>query len=318
MKKNGPKIVVLGLAGRSVFMSVDHFHGPGETLKAGGLYTEPGGKGCNQAVAAARLGAQVSFISCMGRDDAARQCVQFLSDEGITPVTEYTDRENSPYACILTDSGGENRVTVYRGAADCLSPAFVRSREALIGGADMLMLNNECPAEAVLTALGLAEKHGVPALLNPAPAEPMDAELLRRFAVITPNRIEAAQLLGIPEDSGPAELLEGFRRLGIRRAAVTLGGDGAAVLDGDRMYLLPAAKGSAVDTTGAGDCFNGALAVKLAAGVDLAAAVEYAVNAASLSVRKRYVMPALPYRAELDKAYARIDIRPLLNDGSIG
>lgn len=123
MTETKPVITVLGLCGDSVFMHVDHFHRSGETLHADSLYSEPGGKGCNQAVAAHRLGAEVNFVSCMGRDSIEKTCSAFLTREGLRLFTEHTDKSASSYACILTDSQGENRVTVYRGSASICPPA---------------------------------------------------------------------------------------------------------------------------------------------------------------------------------------------------
>ena len=121
MTETKPVITVLGLCGDSVFMHVDHFHRSGETLHADSLYSEPGGKGCNQAVAAHRLGAEVNFVSCMGRDSIEKTCSAFLTREGLRLFTEHTNKSASSYACILTDSQGENRVTVHRGSAEHLS-----------------------------------------------------------------------------------------------------------------------------------------------------------------------------------------------------
>lgn len=280
MKK--PVITVLGLCGRSVFMQVDHFHAPGETVHADGIHIEPGGKGYNQAVAAARLSAEVNFITCCGNDDDAAACRSFLEAEGITPCFEYTDKAATAFAAILTDRSGDNRVTVCRGAADYLTADFVRSCESVIAGSDILLLNLEYPQAANEAALELAEKHGVKAVLNPAPAVLCGEEFLRRFWCITPNESEA-QILGFET----------------QREIITLGADGVLIRDGGRTMRLPACKAQAADTTGAGDCFNGAFAVAVAEGKPLAEAAEFAQKAAALSVSKHYVMPSLPYRNEI-------------------
>ena len=292
-------VAVLGLMGNSVFMSVPHFHSAGETVSAESIYTEPGGKGCNQAVAAARLGAEVSFISCMGEDATAKECIAFMDKEGIACFTEYTALASSPLACILTDSGGENRVTVYRGSADHLTESFVRSCEDAISKADILLLNNECPLSANTAALELAEKHGVKAILNPAPYMPLPQSYLRRFYLITPNLHEARMLAGTNANASPQTAVERLRELGVRRGAITLGGDGAIAWDGDELYSCEAELVIAKDTTGAGDCFSGALAVSLAANADIRAAVRFAVRCAGLSVTRSHVMTALPYLKEL-------------------
>ena len=131
-RKIAMKISVLGLCGNSVFLNVDHFHMPGETVHARGLYAEPGGKGYNQAVAAARLGAEVSFLGCIGDDPDGRACMDFLRKEGIVPVPQIQKGVPSAYACILTDQEGENRVTVFSGAAQMLTAEFVYENEQLL------------------------------------------------------------------------------------------------------------------------------------------------------------------------------------------
>lgn len=306
MKGKIPRVAVLGLCGMSVFLSVDHFHAPGETLRADALRSEPGGKGFNQAVAARRLGAGVSFLTFTGDDGAAAECLGFLRREGINVFAGVTREEPTAYACILTDSAGDNRVTVYRGAAERLSAGFVAENAAEIENSDVLLLNHEYPAEATLRALEIAEASGVKAVLNPAPAGRAAPELLRRFYLITPNRQEAGALLGLPGETDAGALLRGFARMGLSRAVITLGGDGAAVLDDGRMLMFPALRCSAADTTGAGDCMSAALAVKLADGAALADAVEYAMNAAAISVTGCGVMTALPTAERVSALFRRI------------
>ncbi len=303
-----PVITVLGLCGDSVFMHVDHFHRSGETLHADSLYSEPGGKGCNQAVAAHRLGAKVNFVSCMGRDSIEKTCSAFLAQEGLRLFTEYTDKSASSYACILTDSQGENRVTVHRGSAEHLSAGFIRGLEAEIAASDILLLNNETPFEANLGALEIAERHGVPAILNPAPYVELPPDYLRRFRLITPNRHEAAAILAVSPDAPPEELLSGLRDFGIAKCVITLGSDGSAAMDGDSIIFCPPRPVKAADTTGAGDCFSAALAVRIALGDGLDTAMEYAANASAYSVQRKYVMPSLPNKEELDSFFTPLAI----------
>lgn len=293
------KITVLGLMGNSVFLRVPHFHRAGETLSASSLYREPGGKGCNQAVAAARLGAQVSFLSCMGEDSIAKDCLAFMNGEGIACYTEYAKNTASPYACILTDSTGENQVTVHSGSARQLSPAFVESCEEVIAASDILLLNNECPLEANKAALDIALRHGVTPVLNPAPYLPLPRKDLAKFSIVTPNRHEAAMLCGLPADSSAETLLQGLLALGIRCPVITLGGEGAMVWNGEKAVLCPSRRVMVQDTTGAGDCFNGALCCGIAEGLSIEDAAAFAVRAAAFSVTKKFVMPSLPHRKEL-------------------
>lgn len=296
MSKN---IAVLGLCGNSVFMTVDHFHAPGETLTALGRYCEPGGKGYNQAVAAARLGARVSYLGAIGADSDGKWCMEFLEAEGITPVPQIIPHLPSAYACILTDKAGENRVTVYRGAAGYLSPEFIRQQEAVIGSVDILLLNNEYPQECNEAAMAIAQKHGVKVIYNPAPARPVTAEFLAGCYLITPNLSETEILLGNAL-SDPARLADAFHKKGIHRAVVTLGKEGSLLIDGECTCLFPARSVTAVDTTGAGDTFTAALCVGILEGQTLMEAVELATNASALSVSKQYVMPGLPTREALE------------------
>lgn len=296
-----PIIGAVGLGGESVFLPVDHFHAPGETLQAESLYIEPGGKAYNQAVAASRLGAKVLFFGAMGSDKGGQFCRDYLTEEGITPVLEILPDANTAYACILTDRQGENRVTVSRGASDLMSADFIRRQEEAIGGCSCMLLGLECPLEATLAALEICKKHGVFTILNPAPAIALESELLRSFGLITPNLQEATVLLGLKEQPTPRELVRLLRKEGFSRAVVTLGSQGSLLLDGEEALLFPALKVKAVDTTGAGDTFNAALAVSLCTGHSLREAVAYATNASAYSVSRPHVMQALPTAAQLEQ-----------------
>jgi len=298
MKK--AKITIIGLLGNSVFVRVPHFHSVGETLSADSLYMEPGGKGSNQAVAAARLGAEVVFISSMGRDSIARECLEFMENEGIRCLTQFNDTLSSPYACILTDSKGENQVTVHRGSADNLSAEFIKECEADIADSDILLLNNESPLEANIAALDIAGRHGVKAVLNPAPYAPLPSDYLRRFYLITPNRHEAQMLVGASEGADCREIVKKLAEAGIQRCAITLGGSGSVLWNGTRLIEHDAIRVEVADTTGAGDCFNGAICCAVAEGMSEVDALDMAVRASALSVSKSFVMPALPYRNEIN------------------
>jgi len=293
------KIGVLGLCGNSVFLNVDHFHVPGETVHAKGLYAEPGGKGYNQAVAAARLGAEVVFLGCIGDDADGRMCMEFLEKEGITPVPQISKEVPSAYACILTDRDGEHRVTVFRGAAKLLSPEFVRANEAVLAGCDVLLLNNEYPQVCNEAALDIAKRNGVRVVYNPAPAREVSRSFLTDCDIITPNLSETAVLIG-EQVTDLSVLVEKLRKQGIQNAVVTLGGDGAAVVTREEAVHIPACRTQAVDTTGAGDTFTAALSVALLEEKSLTASAVWAANAAAISVSRQYVMPGLPTRDQLD------------------
>jgi len=284
---------------------VDHFHVPGETVHARGLYAEPGGKGYNQAVAAARLGAEVTFLGCIGDDADGRGCMEFLQKEGITPIPQIHRTIPSAYACILTDKEGENRVTVFSGAAQHLTAEFVYAQESVIAGSDLLLLNNEYPQACNEAALALAQKHGVKVVYNPAPAREVTPAFLAGCDLITPNLSETAVLIG-ETVSDLAELAESFRQRGISNAVVTLGGDGAAIFANGEALQIPACKTKAVDTTGAGDTFTAALSVALLEGKSLTEGAIWAANAAAISVSRQYVMPGLPTRTMLEAAFTEL------------
>lgn len=300
------KIGFVGLCGSSVFMGVDHFHLPGETLHAKTMFTEPGGKGYNQAVAAQRLGAESVFIGCIGNDESGRFCEDFLVKEKIKPLMQRTDRAETACAFILTDERGENQVTVCRGASDCLSVDFVQECEKEIADLNMLILNLECPMDATLAAADIAFKNNIPVILNPAPAKKLDVEFLKKCYLITPNCAEAAQLFGLSEDISIPELAKAILEAGISRAVVTLGGDGALLIDGGEAWKYSAIPVKAVDTTGAGDTFNAALGRAILKGDALTKAVEYAMNAAAISVTYSHVMQGLPTESELYSKYVEI------------
>ena len=287
------KLCAVGLGGQSVFLRVDHFHSPGETLHATAIYSEPGGKAYNQAVAAARLGAEAVFIGAIGNDENGRECENYLKQEGIFPCLMRVHNCGTAYASILTDQSGENRVTVYRGAADRLSEDYIYSCEQVISDCSIMLLGLETSLSAALAALILAERYHIQTIFNPALARRLDMSLLRRFDIITPNLQEAAVLFSL-SDPTPKALCKALQSNGIKTAVVTLGGDGALLFSSGKGIHYPAVNCTPVDTTGAGDCFNGALAAALLLGNNIENAVVFAMNAAALSVTKPHVMTALP------------------------
>lgn len=306
MERKEPVIGTIGLGGESVFLSVDHFHTPGETLQATGLFVEPGGKAYNQAVAAARLGAKVYFFGAVGADSGGILCRDTLESEGITPVLQTVPGVNTAYACILTDRNGENQVTVSRGAANFLSSDFLYEQESVIAKCTHLLLGLECPIEATICALDLAKKHDIFTILNPAPAVPLDMDFLRSFDLITPNLQEATVLLGLDHTPDPSELAHLLRNAGLTNAVVTLGSKGSLLITPSQQLVFPALPVTAVDTTGAGDTFNAALAVALSRGQTIAEAIEFATNAAAWSVCRNHVLDSLPTANELATVYRKI------------
>ena len=289
----GKRIGFVGLGGYSIFMSVDHFHSEGETVSASSFHSEPGGKGYNQAVAASRLGAECAFIGAFGRDYEAKLCLDYLKNEGIRAFPVYKDTATA-CACILTDREGGNRVTVYGGAAALLNASDICGLEAEIKNMSMIVLQNEVSPEANAAVCEMAGRYKIPLIINPAPPENFDADMLKKACVITPNEFEAKSIFGENWKKGMVES-------GITDAVVTMGADGALVYSHGEETLIPAEKVDAVDTTGAGDCFTAALAVKLSQGETLVKSAQFASKAASLAVGRRYAVAAMPLLYEVER-----------------
>ena len=285
-------LLIIGLCGQSVFLSVPHFHQPEETLHATALFMEPGGKGYNQAVAAARIGAKVAFAGAVGRDSDGKACRQRLIYEGITPLMREKEGQTAS-AVILTADSGENRVTVYPGVK--LTATHIAEMESAFAGARMLLLTPEIPEDAFAAAMALAKKHSVRAVVNPAPYTPWVKPYLEGAWLVKPNRAEACALLGC----GEGEIEAAVQSAPYSRMVVTLGGDGALVKEGKTLTRIPASKVVPVDTTGAGDCLNGVLCARLMEGAPLADAAAAAVRAASISVTRAHVLDAMPRRDEV-------------------
>ena len=262
-----------------MFFCVPRFHSGGETVHATEFYEEWGGKGFNQAVAAARQGAKVSFLGKVGNEADSRAVSAFCEKEGIAPVVYYSDPSVLPTACaaILTDAAGETRVTVARGAE--LDAADVEAGFSdAIASADILLLNNEVPDAVNLRASEIAEANGVKVMFNPAPSRPVSEALKRRVFLWTPNEFEEAALGDVPGE-----------------VVTTLGAKGCHIRSTGE--VIPAPSADAVDSTGAGDTFTGVLAVRLVEGEALAAACQAANEAAAQCVAARYVIPAIPRRS---------------------
>ena len=267
------RIAIIGLAGQSLFFDVPRFHAGGETIHATGFHEEWGGKGFNQAVTAARQGADVAFLTAVGAEDLAK-VRDFLAQEGIagTVVGKETP---SARAAILTDGTGETRVTVFPGAR--LDVADVEPFATAISSADILLLTNEVPEAVNVRAAEIASAAGVKIILNPAPARALPPALAGRIFLFTPNEFEEAAL-----DEVGGEVV------------TTLGAKGCRIRSTGEIVPAPPVK--AVDSTGAGDTFNGVLAVRLAEGASLRDACLAANEAAAKSVAVRYVLPSIPHR----------------------
>jgi ribokinase len=283
-------IAVVGSVNLDVVVAVPRLPGPGETVVGGDRRELPGGKGANQAVAAARLGSAVAFVGRVGADVAGRRLRADLLAEGVD-VTHLREDADAPsgMALIGVEEGGENAIVVSPGANGRVGPADVEAARGLLAGAGVVLLQHEIPPAAVAAATAAA---GGRVVLNPAPAR----ELAGPADVLVPNRGELARL------AGPGAPAEAAARLGLPAVVVTLGADGALVVaDGARAEPVAAPEVRVVDTTGAGDAFCGALADALDRGAELVEAARRAVVAAALSVTGEGARGGLPSRAEVER-----------------
>lgn len=299
------KVVVVGSVNTDMVARAERLPRPGETVGGAAFAMVPGGKGANQAVAAARLGADVTFIARVGADALGEEAVRGLDAEGIH--TGFISRDPTlptGVALITVDRGtGENCITVAPGANAGLSVALVENAAAAIRSADVLVCQFESPLDAVRAALEIAHAAGCVTLLNPAPppASPLPDELLALVSVLTPNETEAALLAGAGAAT-PPQRANALRAQGAASVVVTLGAKGALVVtETQEKWIPPFAPAQVVDTTAAGDCFTGALAVALAESRSLPDAALFAAAAASLSVEAAGAQPSLPTRAAAER-----------------
>ncbi|MFD2762641.1 ribokinase [Micromonospora eburnea] len=292
------KIAVVGSYGAGLTMRVPRVPVAGETLSGGVFASGHGGKGSNQAVAAARLGARVSLLTAVGRDQFGAAAYELWAREGVDATGVRTTEAATMVGFILVDTDGENRIAIAPGALDELSPADVEGFADRIAEADLVVVSLEIPLPVALAALRTAHRRGVRTLLNPAPAVALPDEAWAWIDVVTPNASEARVLTGrAPEDPATGdELVELIRTRYAGTIVLTLGADGALIdHDGERVRVDPVTVPHVVDTTGAGDAFTGALAVALARGDALTDAVRFAAAAGAHAVGIAEVIPALPY-----------------------
>lgn len=304
------KIVVVGSSNTDMIIQLEKIPRPGETLLGGEFSIAAGGKGANQAVAAARGGGEVAFVACVGEDMFGKTAVEgFVKDkinvEFVFTVDTSHSGETSPsgVAMIFVDEKGENSIAVASGANAKLTPAHINQAKEKIVSADILIMQLETPIETVRTAAQLASDNGVKVILNPAPACPLDDDLLKNISILTPNKTEAGFLTGIKvdNDKGAGQAAQALISKGIQTVLITLGEQGVYVATSDIQKIVPAFNVEPVDTTAAGDSFNGALAVALAEKRPLLEAVHFANAAAALSVTKLGAQPSAPLREEIEK-----------------
>lgn len=299
MKKT--PILVIGSSNTDMVIKSPHLPAPGETILGGIFFMTAGGKGANQAVAASRLGGNVAFIAKLGNDIFGKQAVVLFKKERLDISAVIIDKKAaSGVALINVDDKGENCIAVASGANANLSPADLKKSKALIEAASILLMQLETPVETILYASVIAAAKKNTVILNPAPACILPDELYKHISIITPNEHEAGMLTGtavrnMDDAKNACELLHAK---GVTTVIITLGSKGALIYHQNKFQHVAAPKVKAVDTTAAGDVFNGALAVALAEKKSLKDAVQFACKAASIAVTRLGAQASAPYRKE--------------------
>lgn len=302
---NERNILILGSYNIDLSTTVESFPKPGETVIGLGFQKGPGGKGSNQAIAVSRLGGNAAFAGCVGDDVFGKEALEMFEEEGIDIQYLSIDSQMSTGTAVITvDESGENQIVVTPGANYSLLKDYVESNVDFdrIG---WLLVQLEVPFATVKRAVELAAEKGVKTILNPAPVSKEIFEILPLVDILTPNETEAEVLTGIPVKSieGAKKAAKSILNKGAKAVVITLGANGVLVatedIDGDVYEHIPSIKVNTIDTTGAGDCFNGALAVALSEGKALKEAASFAVKAAAKSVQKKGAGDSMPFRNEL-------------------
>ena len=297
------KILVIGSSNTDMVICTGHLPLPGETVIGGTFFMNPGGKGANQAVTVARLGGRVSFICKTGSDIFGHQANQLFNEEWIDTSYVFSDTKNpSGVALITVDTDAENCIVVAPGANAHLTPNDLKRSAEAVEAADIILLQLEIPMQTVEAAAAMAYRLGKKVVLNPAPASKLSAGLLETLYAITPNETEAEAISGIriTDEHTAEEAARKIASMGVCNVIITLGAKGALVFDGEHCEVVPAYKIQAVDTTAAGDVFNGALVVALSEGRTLPEAVRFACKASAISVTRSGAQNSVPYRTEVD------------------
>lgn len=301
--KNTGKLAVLGSINADHILNLASFPRPGETVIGRQYQIAFGGKGANQAVAAGRSGAAISFIACVGEDDIGERIRQQLAEDKIDiAAIDVVPGESTGVALIFVNVEGENSIAIHAGANAALTPALVEKHKQTIAEADALLMQLESPLDSVLAAAKIAREHQTKVILNPAPAMPLSAELLALVDMITPNETEAEALTGvhIDSDEDAARAAGILHDKGIGSVLITLGSRGVWLSEQGQGQRIAGFKVKAVDTIAAGDTFNGALITALLEEKPVAEAVRFAHAAAAIAVTRSGAQPSVPWRSETD------------------
>jgi len=304
-----PRIAVVGSYATGLTMKVERLPSTGETLLGTGYRVDYGGKGSNQAVGCARLGAKVSFLAKIGRDSFGEMALKLYRDEGIdvAHVMQVADTPTGVGFIVVEAASGHNCIVLDPGANELLTADDVTKGKVAIDSAAVVLTQLEIPVAAAEAALALGRGRGAITILNPAPVRPLPASALQMVDVLTPNETEAKVLAGRSSNvsADPERVARELINKGVKQVVLTLGEKGALIVTASTAVQVPAQKMKAVDTTGAGDAFNAGLAMALASGADLEAAVRFAVLTGGLAVTKEGVIPSLPTRAEVLQYYGQ-------------
>ncbi|NEW00897.1 ribokinase [Bacillus megaterium] len=289
------KVTVIGSSSMDLVVTSNIRPGAGETVLGESFKTVPGVKGANQAVAAARLGADVSMIGCVGEDHYGKAILENFKSNGVSVknVKPVTDSDSGTAHIILAE--GDNSIVVVKGANDYITPDYVEKAKEKIKEADIVLIQQEIPEETVEYVAELCQELKVPLLLNPAPARPLKAEVIEQVSYITPNEHEAELLF---EGKEKEEVLKQYPN----KLFITEGKQGVRYFNGKKEVLVPSYQVETIDTTGAGDTFNAALAVALAEGMGFEKGIQFANRAASLSVTKFGAQGGMPTRKEVEES----------------
>lgn len=291
------KIVVVGSINMDYSLRVQQLPRKGETVSASSYVVTAGGKGANQAVATRRLGAEVALIGALGADEAGRELRERLQQEGIDVTGVEVSDARTGIAQIAVEDSGENSIVIAPGANGELESGWIEQNEALLRAADFVLVQLEIPMEAVAYAVRAAHRFGRKVILNPAPAKPVPEELYPYIDILTPNETELQKLTDC------SDVQEGARALlakGVKRVVVTLGKRGCFYMDAEHTLVVPSTPILAVDATGAGDAFNGALAVALSEKMPLEEALGFANRVGACVASRAGAQDAMPYRREVD------------------
>jgi len=301
-----PHIVVIGSSNTDLTIKSNKLPSPGETVLGNEFFIASGGKGANQAVAAARAGVDVTFIAKIGNDDFGKNNIRLYEKDGIITNHIIIDEENySGIALIMVDKKGENLISVASNSNYNLLSEELELKKDIIKSADIILLQNEIPKKTNLKAIDLSYELKTPVIFNPAPGpkDPFNNDLLRKIKILTPNRNELSLVSGkkIKTDDDIKTIGNELINNGIENLIITLGSRGCLLINEKDVILIPAFKVKPVDTVGAGDCFNGYLGAMIASGKTILESIKIASAAAALSVTKRGAQPSIPHINEVIK-----------------